>query len=114
MTAELLLVLRLTLADGEAGMRTGAALARVAARALGLAGEGALEVLAEVEHLFAAVGAEGVRAVMCDLPLERRRTLALRIAAIAAADEELQPLQARLGRRLGMILGLAADEAAGK
>lgn len=110
MTAELLLALRMALADGGADARTRQTLDRIGCRDLKLDPSGVGEVIDELENMLTSVGRAGVAAVMRDLPLERRRTLALRIAAIAAADEELQTRQERLAGRLGVVLGLEAGE----
>ncbi len=104
--AELLLLLRLVLADGEAPPPAAALLRRIAADRVGIGAEGVEEVAQEIEHLVAAAGTGGAAAALRDMPLDRRRTLALRLAAIFAADEQCRGLQGRLAGRLAAILGL--------
>jgi uncharacterized tellurite resistance protein B-like protein len=104
--AELLLLLRLGLSDGEPDERAIAALRRVALRDLGMEPEGLDEVLSEIEQLIAAAGAGAACAALRDLPADRRRGLAGHIATIAAGDEALSVHAARLAARIGTILAL--------
>lgn len=107
LTAELLLLLRLVLTDEVAAdTRSCSALRRVAMRDFSLGDAGTDEVLAELEAVIAAAGQEGAAGVLRDLPLDRRRTLGLRLATIAAEDEDLSRLQGRLARRAGVVLGI--------
>jgi uncharacterized tellurite resistance protein B-like protein len=104
--AELLLLLRLGLSDGEPDAPIAAVMRRVALRDLDMEQEGLDEVLAEIEHLIAAAGAGAACAALRDLPADRRRELAGHIDDIAARDEAMSRLSARLAARIGLILGV--------
>lgn len=108
MTAELLLALRLSLADGAADARAFAVLRRAALSALGPDESGLEEILSEIEQLVACAGVEAVAAALRSLPRQRRALLARRLTDIAAADAGLEGLQPRLAARVGIVLGLEA------
>lgn len=104
--AEILLLLRLVLADGEAGARTAAVMRRIAGRDLGLDESGLDEVVAEIEHLVASVGTAAAGAALRSLTPARRKVLGQRLAAIAAADEELAGRGGRLRGRIEVIVDI--------
>ncbi|WP_245440142.1 TerB family tellurite resistance protein [Mesorhizobium sp. Z1-4] len=104
LTAELLLLVRMVLADGEAHGRELEALRRIATNSLGIDG-GDLDLV--LDHL-SAFGYEitPVQAISVfrELEMDRRETLARNMAALAKADGELSRHEVRLLARVVEIL----------
>lgn len=104
LTAELLLLVRMVLADGEAHGRELEALRRIATNSLGIDG-GDLDLV--LDHL-SAFGYEitPVQAISVfrELDMDRRETLARNMAALAKADGELSRHEVRLLARVVEIL----------
>ncbi|MCC0044554.1 MAG: TerB family tellurite resistance protein [Brucellaceae bacterium] len=103
LTAELLLLVRMVLADGEAHERELAALRRIAS-ALGIDG-------ADLELVLDHLGAFGYEitpvqaiAVFRELDMDRRLALAQNMAMLAKADGELSRHEVRLLARVVEIL----------
>lgn len=111
--AELLLLLRIALADGPIDERSAAVLRRVAEQHLGLAPEGVDEVLAEIEQLVTDAGVHGLAAVLCSFPAARLGGLCGLLTQLVAGDRELAPLRERLDARIAALLGAAAGRPGG-
>lgn len=104
LTAELLLLVRMVLADGEAHERELAALRRIASDSLGIDG-------ADLELVLDHLGAFGYEitpvqaiAVFRELDMDRRLALAQNMAMLAKADGELSRHEVRLLARVLEIL----------
>ena len=104
LTAELLLLVRMVLADGEAHERELAALRRIASDSLGIDG-------ADLELVLDHLGAFGYEitpvqaiAVFRELDMDRRLALAQNMAMLAKADGELSRHEVRLLARVVEIL----------
>jgi uncharacterized tellurite resistance protein B-like protein len=105
--AELLLLLRIALADAEAGEQVAAALRRIALRDLGIGEDGVDEVLSEIEHLVAAAGTGGAVAALRELSVPRLSALAGLAGQVAARDWELAQGRARIEARVAVLLGIS-------
>ncbi|MBX3530839.1 MAG: hypothetical protein KF849_09545 [Rhizobiaceae bacterium] len=105
--AELLLLLRIVLADSEADGRSAAALRRIALRDLGISEDGVDEVLSEIEHLVGAAGTGGALAALRELSAQRLSELAGLAGSVAARDWELAPERGRVEARVAALLGVS-------
>lgn len=106
MSAELLLLFRMILADGVASESEMAGFRRICNQAFGIAEE---SVDAVVEYLneigYETNGSQAI-AMFQDLDVERRKLLARHMADIAKADAQLAENEVRLLRRTLDLLGL--------
>ena len=113
LSAELLLLFRMILADGEASDAEMAAFRRICRDGFGIP---ETSIDAVVEYLndtgYETTGSQAV-AIFADLPIERRRLLALHMAEIAKADAELADREVRLLGRTLALLGLTAEDTLG-
>ncbi|MEJ6784558.1 TerB family tellurite resistance protein [Aminobacter sp. Piv2-1] len=107
LSAELLLLFRMILADGVASESEMAAFRRICAEAFGISGE---SIDAVVEYLndfgYETNGAQAI-AMFQDLGVERRKLLARHMADIAKADAHLAENEVRLLRRTLELLGIS-------
>lgn len=109
LTAELLLLLRMILADGEVSERELATLRRIA-ESFGISGEDFEPVLSHLEDFGYETSAGQAIAVFRELSKERRILLARHMAAIAKADMELSRFEVRLLARVVSMLDLDLAE----
>jgi uncharacterized tellurite resistance protein B-like protein len=104
LSAELLLLLRMILADGKVDENEMAAFRRICREAFGI-GEGSVDGVIEFLNDF-GYETTGIQAVdlFRELDMERRKLLARNMAAIAKADTQLAEQEIRLLRRTLEIL----------
>lgn len=110
--AELLLLLRMVLADGEVAERELAALRRVAG-SFGIAGDDFERMIGYLEDFGYEVSAAQAIAVFRELDKDRRLLLARHMAEIAKADRELSRFEVRLLARVVDMLALDPAEVTG-
>ena len=107
LSAELLLLFRMILADGVASESEMAAFRRICSEAFGISGE---SIDAVVEHLndfgYETNGSQAI-AMFQGLDVERRKLLARHMADIAKADAHLAENEVRLLRRTLELLGIS-------
>lgn len=110
--AELLLLLRMVLADGEADARTIDALSRTAAGPLGIEADWVPGIVDRVLHFGDSVGPPQAQAEFRGFARKRRVELAERVLALAAADPDIGPGMDRVKSRLIVLLDLEATDIA--
>ena len=107
LTAELLLLFRMILADGTANDREMAVFRRICTEKFGISGE---SLDAVVEYLddfgYETTGMQAI-SVFSELDSERRKSLARHMAEMAKADSQLAESEVRLLRRTLDMLGLS-------
>jgi uncharacterized tellurite resistance protein B-like protein len=108
--AELLLLTRMALADGEMAERELSTLKRIADEAFGLAPADMELVLHHLEDFGYEISAQQAIAVFRELDRERRVALARHMAAIAKADRELSRHEVRLLARVVDMLDVTPAE----
>jgi len=107
LSAELLLLFRMILADGEVAESEMQAFRRICRESFGIAEtsiDGVIEYLNEFG--YETTGSQAI-AMFRDLDVERRRLLARHMAEIAKADEHLAENEVRLLRRTLDLLGIS-------
>lgn len=107
LTSELILLLRMTFADGELRDDEFDRFKRVAMTAFAIPEEDIGEVIDYLQDYAYDVTAAKAASQFADLPQERKRTLLLHMLEIAKADNELHADEAELIRRTAAALGLA-------
>jgi uncharacterized tellurite resistance protein B-like protein len=107
LTAELLLLFRMILADGEVSESEMAVFRRICEESFGIAGD-SLDAVVEYlqDYGYETTGAQAV-AMFQDLDIERRKELARHMAEIAKADAHLSENEVRLLRRTIDMLGVS-------
>ncbi|MGE0499935.1 MAG: TerB family tellurite resistance protein [Rhizobiaceae bacterium] len=111
LTAELLLLFRMILADGDASAAEMAVFRRICRDGFGIPErsiEGVVDYLNETG--YETTGSQAV-AMFAELSLERRRLLVVHMAEIAKADAELAERELRLLGRTLALLGLRPEDA---
>lgn len=113
LSAELLLLVRMMLADGAASEREWEAFRRICRDAFGIGDEsfeGVVEYLKDFGY-----ETNGLQAITLfrELRIERRKELARHMAEIAKADAQLAETEMRLLRRALDVLGLTPADVAG-
>jgi uncharacterized tellurite resistance protein B-like protein len=107
LSAELLLLFRMILADGQVSDAEMAVFRRICAESFGI---GAESIDGVVEYLndfgYETSGAQAIE-MFRELDVERRKTLARHMAEIAKADSELAENEVRLLRRTLDLLGIS-------
>jgi uncharacterized tellurite resistance protein B-like protein len=107
LSAELLLLFRMILADGQVSDAEMAVFRRICAESFGI---GAESIEGVVEYLndfgYETSGAQAIE-MFRELDVERRRTLARHMAEIAKADRQLAENEVRLLRRTLDLLGIS-------
>lgn len=107
LSAELLLLFRMILADGEVAESEMQAFRRICRESFGIAEtsiDGVIEYLNDFG--YETSGSQAI-AMFRDLDVERRRLLAQHMAEIAKADEHLAENEVRLLRRTLDMLGIS-------
>ena len=105
LTAELLLLFRVILADGEVREKELTTFKRICRDSFGIdpdAMEGVYEYLQDFAY---EISPSQAAAVFADLPLERRQTLLDHMIAIAGADRDVDPREHRFLARIADMLG---------
>lgn len=107
LSAELLLLFRMILADGVASESEMAVFRRICTEAFGIA-EGSVDAVVEYlnEFGYETNGSQAV-AMFHDLDIERRKQLARHMADIAKADAHLAENEVKLLRRTLDLLGIS-------
>lgn len=109
-SAEILLLMRLVLADGVAREEEMATLRQICAERFGLYGKDFDEVIGYLgEYGYETTGAQAT-AIFNELPDERKRALISHLIAVAKADKVIDPHEVRLIARAGEILGIDPRE----
>jgi uncharacterized tellurite resistance protein B-like protein len=111
LSAELLLLFRMILADGEANAAELKAFRRLCADNFGIPAEsldGVIEFLRDFG--YETTGSQAL-SVFRELPLERRRTLVQHMGLLAKADRHLAEREMRLLARALEVLGLQPADA---
>jgi uncharacterized tellurite resistance protein B-like protein len=107
LSAELLLLFRMILADGQVSDAEMAVFRRICAESFGI---GAESIDGVVEYLndfgYETSGAQAIE-MFRELDVERRKTLARHMAEIAKADRQLAENEVRLLRRTLDLLGIS-------
>lgn len=106
LSAELLLLFRVMLADGVISDDEMAAFRSICETAFGLAGDDLDKVIAYLEDAGYETTGRQALTVFQDLPLERRQTLIRHMADIARADKHVHPDEFRLIKRASEMLDL--------
>jgi len=107
LSAELLLLFRMILADGEVAESELRVFRRICRESFGIAEtsiDGVIEYLNEFG--YETTGSQAI-AMFRDLDVDRRRLLARHMAEIAKADERLAENEVRLLRRTLDLLGIS-------
>ncbi|PSJ63862.1 TerB family tellurite resistance protein [Pseudaminobacter soli (ex Li et al. 2025)] len=107
LTAELLLLFRMILADGTVSESEMAVFRRICEESFGIAGD-SLDAVVEYlqDYGYETTGSQAV-AMFQDLDIERRKELARHMAEIAKADAQLSENEVRLLRRTIDMLGVS-------
>ncbi len=106
LSAELLLLFRMILADGQVGEREMATFRRICHDAFGIGEESVDAVIQYLNDFGYETNGSQALALFRGLKLERRQTLARHLADIAKADHQLGEQEVRLLRRVLDTLGL--------
>jgi len=112
LSAELLLLFRMILADGKVDDSEMQAFRRICRDSFGIE-EDSIDGVVDYlnDYGYETTGTQAV-ALFRDLDLERRKQLALHMAEIAKADTELAQQEIRLLKRTLELLGVSARELA--
>ncbi len=112
LSAELLLLFRMILADGKVDDSEMKAFRRICRNSFGIE-EDSIDGVVDYlnDYGYETTGTQAV-ALFRDLDLDRRKQLALHMAEIAKADTELAQQEIRLLRRTLELLGVSARELA--
>lgn len=110
LAAELLLLFRMALADGEIGERELETLKRIASQTFGIQDGSFTAVVRHLKDFGYETNAGQALAVFQELDIEKRKALARHMAAIAKADEELNAHEVRLLARVVELLGLKPED----
>lgn len=106
LSAELLLLFRMILADGEVEEHEMATFRRICRESFGIAEESIDAVVQYLNDFGYETNASQALALFRGLKLERRQALAQHLAEIAKADHQLAAQEIRLLRRILDTLGL--------
>lgn len=109
LSAELLLLFRMILADGVVKEDEMVAFRRICTEAFGIPDSSVDAVIEYLNDVGYETNAGQAVAVFEDMDEDRRRVLARHMAEIASADANLAENEKRLFRRTLELLGLAAD-----
>jgi uncharacterized tellurite resistance protein B-like protein len=111
--AELLLLFRMVLADGEVRERELAAIRRIASENFGIEGGDLEKVLEHLQDFGYEITPAQAIAVFREFSPERRLLLARHMAQLAKVDEELNQYEVRLLARVVEMLDLDPKAVAG-
>lgn len=105
LTAELLLLFRMMLADGEVSQEEMFAFKRICRQAFGLNPDAMDGVYKYLEDFAYETTNEQSATIFAHLPLERRQALLENMITIAESDDKLDPKELRLLGRTADLLG---------
>lgn len=111
LTAELLLLFRMILADGKVSKEEMATFRRICREAFGLEEKSLGEVMRYLGDVGYETNSGQALQAFAEMDFERRRMLARHMAEIAKADATLDGEEVRLMKRLLAILGLRPEDA---
>lgn len=110
LTAELLLLLHVALADGKTEKAEYAAIMRIAATDFGISPEEFGEVAEYLKDFGYETTSSQAALAFADVPFERKVQLLRHLLTIANADNELNPKEANLIRKTAEMLGVTPEE----
>lgn len=110
LTAELLLLLHVVLADGESQQAEVSMLTRIAERDFGIPANEFGEVASFLKDFGYETSSAQAAQVFAEFSSERKISLLRHLLAIAKADNELHPSEIDLIRRTADRLGVTADD----
>lgn len=110
LTAELLLLMHVALADGKTEKSEYAAILRIASNDFGIAPDEFGEVAAYLKDFGYETSSEQAALAFADVPFERKVMLLRHLLTIANADDDLDPKEANLIRRTADLLGVTPEE----
>ena len=110
LTAELLLLMHVALADGKTEQSEYAAILRIASNDFGIAPDEFGEVAAYLKDFGYETSSEQAALAFADVPFERKVMLLRHLLTIANADDDLDPKEANLIRRTADLLGVTPEE----
>ncbi len=113
LTAELLLLFRMMLADGEVKQRELDTLRRICNDAFGIGEESFKGVVRYLHDFGYETTAPQALELFRAMPIERRHQLVRHLAEIAKADQQLNEYEVRLLKRTVEFLGVNARDALG-
>ena len=113
LSAELVLLFRMILADGEISAEELAMLRRICSDAFGISEEGVEAVIEYLNDFGYETTSANALSLFRDLDHERRRLLARHMAEIAKADHQLAESEVRLLRRTLDVLALQPADVVG-
>lgn len=113
LTAELLLLFKVILADGEVKQRELDIFKRICRDSFGLDPEAMDGVYAYLHDFAYETTPEQAAAVFADLPMERRQALLDHMIAIAQADNDIDGREERFLSRIADMLGFDITEMRG-
>ncbi|TCD15016.1 TerB family tellurite resistance protein [Oricola cellulosilytica] len=104
LTAELLLLFRVILADGEVEERELEAFRRVCRESFGIEPDAMDGVYRYLQDFAYETSASQATSVFADLPIERRQTLLDHMIEIAGADRDIDPREEKFVKRVADML----------
>ena len=110
LTAELLLLLHIALADGKTDKAEYAAILRVASNDFGISPEQFGEVAEYLKDFGYETTSTQAALAFADVSFERKVQLLRHLLAIANADDELDAKEANLIRKTADLLGVTPEE----
>ncbi|MHC1548590.1 tellurite resistance TerB family protein [Phyllobacterium sp. K27] len=110
LTAELLLLLHIALADGKTEKAEYAAIMRIASTDFGISPDEFGEVAEYLKDFGYETTSSQAALAFADVPFERKVQLLRHLLTIANADNELDPKEANLIRKTAETLGVTPEE----
>ncbi|MGH7004868.1 MAG: TerB family tellurite resistance protein [Alphaproteobacteria bacterium] len=110
LTAELLLLLHVALADGKTQKAEYAAILRIASNDFGITPEEFGEVAEYLKDFGYETSSAQAALAFADVPFERKVQLLRHLLTIAKADDDLDPKEANLIRKTADMLGVTPEE----
>jgi uncharacterized tellurite resistance protein B-like protein len=110
LTSELILLVRMMLADGELRPQEMQNFKRICRTAFGIPEEDIEQVMQYLKDFGYGTSAADAAAMFADFEPERKRALLVHMLSIAKADEQLDRSEADLIRRTAVALGMTAAD----
>jgi uncharacterized tellurite resistance protein B-like protein len=110
LTAELLLLLHVALADGKTEKKEYAAIIRIAANDFGISPDEFAEVADYLKDFGYETTSSQAALAFADVAFDRKVQLLRHLLAIANADDELDAKEANLIRKTADLLGVTPEE----
>lgn len=112
LTSELILLVRMMLADGELRPEELHNFKRICQTAFDIPEEDVPQVIRYLNDFGYETSAAQAAAMFADLDVDRKRALLLHMLSIAKSDDELHRDEAKLIQRTAALLGLTGDDIA--